>query len=181
MIFWTATLALAAMTSPAGAQETTVDPGAASAQDSGAVVAEASAPLQNAPTVSWSAPTYWVEGQPFVVEIQVTTTSRVPSRMALWLLTSSAFTVDGRAVRQRDDEPVFPLEPEARLGMRFDLAPALMGSESFKSRKRNGSFELDYAPGYAEGEPLRVTYYELADPAQPFMTLSAEALQGLGV
>ena len=161
---------------------------AAQVAESGRAVPAAVAATVDAPAVRWSAPTVWVEGQPFVVTLEVEG-GRTASSIATWLLTPSAFTLDGKPLTQRDDQPSLPLPAGARLQFTYDLSPALRPALEASSASATASaaspmsrrLKLDYAPGYAQGEPILVDWYSLADQRLDWLSMPLEKLNTFGV
>ena len=81
------------------------------------------------PQITWDAPTNFLEGAPFEVTVKVTAPAD-GAPLAGWLLTPSAFTVDGRPVEKRDGKGIVHLAGGTELSLRFDLGPAIAASKS---------------------------------------------------
>lgn len=134
------------------------------------VVAE-SLPVQVGPEISWSAPKTCYEGQPFLVKVDVAA-PKAGTSLSSWLLTPSAFTIDGKPLEARDDTNSIPLPPGSKLSLQFDLEPFLTKSEGFAK----GPFVLGYAKELLEEEGIRVGYWSRAPRELNFMEMPVEEL-----
>ena len=118
------------------------------------------------PVVEWTAPTSYLSGKPFRVMIDVTVPeggSTVPG----WLFTPAAFSVDGKAISQREDRGTIQLPEGAEIQVPLDLGPHL---------EVEGNFELMFAAGFATGEPVAVRLLRPAPEGLDFMQMPVEEL-----
>ena len=89
--------------------------------------------------IKWSAPTRFVIGRPFRVSVRIEAPAE-GAAVADWLLTPSAFTLNGKAIAPRAAKEVFELAPGGVLTLELDLATMLEGSEAFTGE----DFDLGY-------------------------------------
>lgn len=127
--------------------------------------------VQTGPTVTWSAPEVMTEGAPFVVQINVTA-PKAGCDLSSWLLTPSAFTLDGKSLEARDDEGSVKLAPGAALAIQFDLEPFVLASEHCRKR----DFTLGYAKELLEEEGIQVEFWSRAPEGLDFMTIERAEL-----
>jgi peptidyl-prolyl cis-trans isomerase B (cyclophilin B) len=130
-----------------------------------AVSADALATTES-PVVAWTAPNSYLSGKPYRVMIDVTVPdggSTVPG----WLFTPAAFSVDGKAIAQREDLGTVQLPAGAELHVPLDLGPHL---------KVEGNFSLAFATGLATGDPIEVRLLRPAPEGLDFMQMPAEEL-----
>jgi peptidyl-prolyl cis-trans isomerase B (cyclophilin B) len=124
------------------------------------------------PTVTFSAPTYYVAGGAFEVELLIEAATE-GSTAAAWWLTPAGFLVDGEPLERREGDALIQLAPGARLSLTFDLGPYL-GSA------RTDDFTLSFAKGAWDGDPIGVNVYERVategEGAVDFMELEAGLL-----
>ncbi len=123
------------------------------------------------PTVEWSAPELYVEGTSFQVDLTITAPEG-GAPVAGWLLTPSAFTVDGTPIAERELTEVVPLQPGATLTMSYDLAPALAASGLVTAE----GFELTFAKEYLESPASKVQVLQRAPEGLDFMKMPLEEL-----
>ena len=105
--------------------------------------------------ISFTAPELHVAGQPVEVEVELRM-PHVATPLAHWLLTPSAFTIDGEALERRTEQELVELPAGAVLTLRFDLGPYI---------EATGDFDLSYAKGVFEEGPVRVAHYVPAEGA----------------
>jgi len=67
-------------------------------------------------------PPLFVEGQPFVVSLQVTATGKSAADLPAWMLTPAAWAMDGKALGRRPAKASVPLQPGQTLTVDLDLA-----------------------------------------------------------
>jgi len=123
-----------------------------------------------APQVTFDAPTMYVEGRPFVVNVHVEASAEGAST-AGWWLTPAGFLINGEPAQRRESDALINLPPNASLDLSFDLSPFI---------DVEGNFELSFARAAYEGGPVAVTYY-VAVPTEgeekvDFMTMPLEQL-----
>ncbi|HKX45952.1 MAG TPA: peptidylprolyl isomerase [Planctomycetota bacterium] len=105
--------------------------------------------------ITFTAPEVHVQGQPFEVEVEIRM-PHIAAPLAHWLLTPSAFTIDGEALERRTEQTLLELPAGAVLNLRFDLGPYI---------EATGDFELSYAKGVCEEGPVKVAHYVPAEAA----------------
>lgn len=121
--------------------------------------------------VTWRAPEMLIEGEPFLVSVDIKVASDERTPYSAWLLTPAAFTFNGRPLGKKTGTAVIKLEQGARLSLSYDLGPAIMESESFDGH----DFLLGFVPDRL-GKPIEVTYLPDAEKGIDFMTLPVEQL-----
>lgn len=124
------------------------------------------APSVGGPEVKWNAPALFVAGQSFKVEIEIT----APKEGAVisgWLLSPSAFTLDGKALGKREDSGTFTLPAGFSVSGSVELSDFL---------KAGSEFKLGYASEVADTPPVTVKTLELAGDKLDFLTMSVEDL-----
>jgi peptidyl-prolyl cis-trans isomerase B (cyclophilin B) len=120
-------------------------------------------------SVEWESPTFFVDGLAFTVTIHMYAPSE-GGELPVWALTPAAFELDGQPLQERKG-PMFPLAPNERLSLTYDLAPYIAKAPSFAE----STFTLKYA--YPEGgTPMDVQYGQAADQGLDFMTLPVDQL-----
>jgi cyclophilin family peptidyl-prolyl cis-trans isomerase len=124
------------------------------------------------PEVKWNAPGVFVQGQPYNVHITITAPSD-GTVVANWLLSASAFTVDGKALGKRDDSGTLNLPPGFKIEGALDLSPQLTDVK--------GPFKLGYATEIVETPPVEVRLAEAAPSGLKFMEMTPEDLAGYRV
>ncbi|MHC4263630.1 MAG: peptidylprolyl isomerase [Planctomycetota bacterium] len=123
-----------------------------------------------APTVTFEAPTYFVSGGQFQVELTI---EAAPggSTAAAWWFTPAGFMVDGKPIQRRESDALIELAPNASMTLSYDLGPYL---------EVDGSFELSFAQGAYDGEPIAVQMFEAVttrgEGAVDFMEAPADEL-----
>ncbi len=96
----------------------------------GAVLAASALPLYAGhPTVSCQLPAMWVRGEPYVATLTLRAAAD-GSSIDAWMLTASAFTVDGSTIGTRD-EGRLELAPDSEIQLRIPLERALPQGDSF--------------------------------------------------
>jgi len=127
--------------------------------------------LVGGPEVQWTAPSTYIAGKPYEVEVQI----RAPEGGAVvagWLLTPSAFTVDGLPLAPRDDQRTFQLPAGFTISGTIDLAEQLLIAKDFN---------LGYASEMLGEEPLSVRVLQAAPEGLDFMTMPVEQLSEYNV
>ena len=99
-----------------------------------------------APKVHWSAPSTYVEGLPFLVEVELEAPEG-GATLAAWTLTPAAFTADNKPLGERGGNGSVDLPAGFKLTGKVDLTAALAGKKSFT---------LACALEGAEGKPVQV-------------------------
>jgi len=125
------------------------------------------------PQVTWNAPTSFVAGMPYGVVLEISAPAD-GAPIANWLLTPSAFTIDGKPIGERKGKEIVRLAGGSVLKLTYDLGPAIEASPAFSGK----SFELSFAKEYIGTDPLRVTVYEVAGEGLDFMKMSPQELSG---
>ncbi|MCA9001167.1 MAG: peptidylprolyl isomerase [Planctomycetes bacterium] len=116
-------------------------------------------------------PKLHVEGESLLVSLRVEVKASKPILLDPWALTSTAFSVNGRALGQRQGKPTLTLDPGQILETTLDLAPALAASDQWARR----DFRLSYH-GCGNSEPQDVKYFSCPEKGINFMELPAEQL-----
>ena len=129
------------------------------------------ATLAGNPTVTWEAPSRYIDGAAYPVSLEITAPEG-GAPVANWLLTASAFTIDGKPIAERKGKEVISLAPGATLSLSFDLGPAIRSSSAFKG----GKFELGFAKEYLDSEPIAVAVAKAAPKGLNFMDMPASEL-----
>ncbi|MDP6409003.1 MAG: peptidylprolyl isomerase [Planctomycetota bacterium] len=128
------------------------------------------------PQITWDAPTNFLEGAPFEVTVKVTAPAD-GAPLAGWLLTPSAFTVDGKPVEKRADGGIVHLAGGSELALSFDLGPAIAASKYFDGKR----FDLGFAAKFLDSEPVEVNVYRKAPEGLDFMEMAAGDLSNYRV
>jgi len=123
------------------------------------------------PLVRWEAPTTYVEGLAFEVQVSIEAPED-GAEIASWLLTPAAFTVDGEALAERGEGGSLSLPAGFQVSGKIDLGPLLQGRTDFK---------LAYAGGKSQAAPVAVRAMQRAPAGLDFMTLPVEELAGYRV
>lgn len=118
------------------------------------------------PEVRWNAPSMFVAGQPFKVAIEITA-PKDGTVVSSWLLTPSAFTVDGKALAKREDQGTLNLPPGFTLTGSVDLGTYLQSGAEFK---------LGYASEVVDTPAVTVKSIEGAPADLNFMTMPLDEL-----
>jgi len=129
------------------------------------------ATLAGTPTVTWEAPSRYVDGAAFPVSVEITAPED-GAPIASWLLTPGAFTVNGQPVAKREGKEAISLAPGATLNFSFDLAPALRDSGATSG----GKFSLGFAKEYTEASPVDVAVAKGAPKGLDFMAMDDKSL-----
>ncbi len=109
--------------------------------------------------ISWEAPTIYLPGSEFDVHVEL----RVPeggAAVAGWILTPSAFSVDGKPIAERPAESALYLASNAVLRLDFDLGPYM---------EQTRDFNLEFAAGVLAEDPLAVRVLRAAPRGLAFM------------
>jgi cyclophilin family peptidyl-prolyl cis-trans isomerase len=123
-------------------------------------------PVVGGPEVQWSAPTVYIEGKPFEVGVEIV----APEEGALvagWLLSASAFTVNGKPLVKREDSGTVQLPPGFKITGSIDLGPYISAETGFR---------LGYANELIDEEPVQVQVLEAAPVGLDFMEVDAGSL-----
>jgi len=127
--------------------------------------------LAGEPTVEWTAPDLYIDGVPF--EISVTVTAPADGApVAGWMLTPSAFTVNGKPLGERTGTEVVSLAAGSTLELKYDLAPAISASGLVATE----NFDLAYAKEYLEAAATKVEVLNPAPAELNFMEMPLEQL-----
>jgi len=124
------------------------------------------ASLAGGPEIQWSAPSIFIAGKPYVVEVQITAPEE-GAQLANWLLTPAAFSIEGQALAKRDDERTFNLPGGFSVSGKIGLGPHIQAS---------GEFGLGYAVEVLQQDPVPVRVLAAAPEDVDFMTLPVEQL-----
>ncbi|HVS19997.1 MAG TPA: peptidylprolyl isomerase [Planctomycetota bacterium] len=123
------------------------------------------------PVLSWSAPTTFVAGLSYEVQIDVEAPEG-GTVVASWLFSPAAFTVDGKPLSKREDRGTLQLPAGFKISGRLDLGPHLKPGKSFK---------LGFATDISDGEPIEVQLLELAPDGLDFMAMPIDQLSKFNV
>ena len=124
------------------------------------------------PTVEWQAPTSFVAGGSYVVNIQVTAPDS-GTTVSGWMFTPGAFTVNGKALAPREDKGTITLPKGAKIELPIDIGPLLADMES--------GFSLGYATDIASSGPIEVRILKPAPKGLNFMEIPVEELSKYNV
>ncbi len=115
---------------------------------------------------TWEAPKVYVKGEPYRVKVELKG-SEAGTPIAAWLLSPSAFTVDGLPVTDRTDDTLIPMPADGVLSLEFDLGSYMSVT---------GDFQLGFAND-DRGDPIRVAAYTPVNRGQlNFLEVQAEEL-----
>lgn len=126
----------------------------------------AALPLFGGPQIEWAAPALCVSGEPYRVHVSITA-PKDGAVVANWLLTPSAFTLDGKALAKREEGGAVTLPAGFKLEGDIDLGPYIQAK---------GDFRIDYAGELDKADPVPVTWLESAPKLLDFMKLPLEEL-----
>lgn len=115
------------------------------------------------PIIRWEAPTSYVAGQAYDVQVEIDAPEG-GTVVASWLLSPAAFLIDGQPLGQRADKGALELPPGFKVSGKINLGPYLGERQTFK---------LSYA---GAGDPVEVTTLQLAPAGLDFMTMPVEEL-----
>lgn len=124
------------------------------------------ATAQEGPTASLTAPTLYVEGEPFLAQVRIEAPLDRRTKIPAWALSSAGFRLDGSALGMGGAEDVVSLAPGQVLETTLDLAEVIRRSESFQGR----DFRFEYV-GVPGAEAIEVYYLERAERGIEFMQL----------
>lgn len=123
-----------------------------------------------APGITHTVPEVYVEGEPFIVNVEVSIPRDAPGHIPSWMIGSAGFVYNGRPLGRRDESHLIELAPGAELSIQFDLAPAL--EAEFQGNRRD--FRISYGTQKVEATSVRV--FQAAEQGIDFMTLPFEQL-----
>ncbi|MEZ5977821.1 MAG: peptidylprolyl isomerase [Planctomycetota bacterium] len=126
--------------------------------------AAATAPL-DAAKVSFEASTNYVAGEPYLVKVEVEA-GKNGSQLAPWILTPSAFLVDGVPIGERTDSDLIELPAGAKLTIEYDLGPHLEAKD----------FALDMVSGISKSNPVEVTAFKAPAKGTNFLEMAPDEL-----
>jgi len=123
-----------------------------------------------APSMQHEAPELYVEGEPYMVKVEIRMPREAVVPIPSWWVTPSAFVFNGRPLGDRNDEELLSLEPGCKLTAEFDLSAAL--EKELDGGLRD--FRLNF--GKANVEPTGVRAFQAAENGIDFMTLPLQQL-----
>ena len=123
-------------------------------------------PLAGGPQIQWKAPTAYVAGEPYKVQLDITAPEG-GTVVASWLVSPAAFTVNGKAVAKREDSGSLALPSGFVIKGEIDLGPYLETEKNFK---------LGYAKDMADERTIEVQVYKPAPAGVKYMEIPAEEL-----
>jgi peptidyl-prolyl cis-trans isomerase B (cyclophilin B) len=129
------------------------------------------ASLAGGPEIQWSAPSMFIAGKPYVVDIQITA-PHDGAQLANWLLTPSAFTIGGQPIAKRDDTRTFQLPGGFSVTGKVDLSAHITAT---------GEFALGYAEGLLDQEPVAVRVLKAAPEGLDFMAMPIEQISDYNI
>jgi cyclophilin family peptidyl-prolyl cis-trans isomerase len=121
-------------------------------------------------------PRMFVEGEPFVVSIELSAPGEAGVGFPAWMLAPGGFTMNGRPLARRENESLLRLQPGGELVLSYDLGPALEAAENFDRK----DFRLGYGPDRGL-TPTEVTFLEAAEKGIDFLALPQEQLDDYDV
>lgn len=131
----------------------------------------AAAPQAGSLAVEWSAPSEYLSGQPYVVDVTITAAEE-GGVVAGWMLTPGAFTIDGKAVAERAQSDPMRLPSGFTITGSIDLSSYVSASSQFN---------LAYAGELLGDEPFEVTVLTAAPPGLDFMAMEPDQLDDYNV
>jgi peptidyl-prolyl cis-trans isomerase B (cyclophilin B) len=132
--------------------------------------APAAQPVRGGPIVEWNAPAMYISGQPYKAHVDITSPEG-GTVIANWLLSPSAFTVDGKQLAKREEGGTINLPAGFHVSGDVDLSPYL---------KPGAAFKLGYASDVSDAKPVDVSLYELAPAGLDFMDAAKVPVAELG-
>jgi len=123
------------------------------------------------PQIEWKAPDLYIAGLPYEVSVSVTA-PQDGAPVAGWMLTASAFTVNGKPLAERKGTDIMQIAGGAHLELSFDLAPAIVSSGLVEGE----GFELAYAKENIESPAVAVEVLPPAPTDLDFMEMPLEQL-----
>ncbi len=121
--------------------------------------------------VQWSAPSSYIAGSTYPVEITIAAPAG-GGVVAGWMLTPGAFTIDGQPVAAREAGEPMALPSGFTITGSVDLAPFI---------SQSGQFKLAYAGELLGDDPFVVSVLEPAPEGLDFMTMPVEQLTDYNV
>lgn len=118
------------------------------------------------PEVEWTAPAMYIVGQPYEVDIRISS-PQDGTVVAAWLLTPSAFTVGGTPLARREDSETVRLPKGFVLEGKVDLSAHLSATSEF---------ELGYASEILGESSIKVSVLNAAPAGLNFMEIDAAEL-----
>ena len=115
-------------------------------------------------------PSLYIQGEPFVVELEITVAGDKDAECPAWLLTPAGWLVDSKPLLRRAGDASIPMAAGQTLRTRLDLSKFI--EERFDGEGRN--FRIAFAEG--SGEPIDVVFLGLPEPGIDFETLPKEQL-----
>lgn len=121
-------------------------------------------------------PHLFLEGEPFVVSIELKGPAPGGVTFPAWMLAPGGFSMNGRPLVRRENESAIRLQPGGRLSLSYDLGPSIQAAENFDRK----DFRLGYGPerGLAAAD---VTFLEAAEKGIDFIALPREQLKDYDV
>ncbi len=114
----------------------------------------------------FTAPTMYIEGEPYPVTITAVAPIEGMVTVPAWALTPAAFELEAGALGERPEEQFVPMIPGQRIVTTINLGPAIAQNEVFQDR----DFRLRFAPD-KHLEEVQVTFLRAAEKGIDFMTL----------
>lgn len=121
-------------------------------------------------SITHHAPELYIEGEPYIVSVDVSTTGDAGGDIPLWMLSTSAFAMNGLPLGKREAAQRLYLEPDTKLSLSFDLEPAI--EKEFQGQRKD--FRITF--GTEKVDPVEVRVFEAAEKGIDFMTLPVEQL-----
>ncbi len=116
-------------------------------------------------------PTAYIVGASMPVRVELTA-DKQGDKIPTWMLTASAFAVDGKSLGDRGSGEI-KLAPNQKITIEIDLAPALENTKAASAK----SFKL----GYANEKATEVACKSAAKKGTDFMSIPAEELKNYQV
>jgi peptidyl-prolyl cis-trans isomerase B (cyclophilin B) len=134
--------------------------------------------LLGGPTVTWETPTRYIAGAAFPVSIEIAAPEG-GAEVNGWMLTSAAFTLNGKPLTERQGKETIALSAGTKLSLTFDLGADIKANKSFTGK----GFKLGFAKEYnsASTEPIQVQVAQLAPSGLDFMEVPLESLNNYQV
>lgn len=115
-------------------------------------------------------PSLYIQGEPFVVELEITVPGEKDAACPAWLLTPAGWLLDSKPLVRREDDATIPMLAGQTLRTKLDLSNLI--EKRFDGDGRD--FRLAFAEG--SGEPTDVVFLGLPERGIDFTTLPKEQL-----
>lgn len=143
---------------------------------SGLLLLAATASLQESVSATMTAPTLYIEGEPYPATVRIEAPPDRATKIPAWALSAAGFQLDGTALGLGGTEDVVSLVPGQVIETTLDLAEKIRRSEAFQGR----DFRLSYV-GVPGAGVVESYYLQRAERGIDFMQLPAAQLDDYDV